>query len=70
MAAEEIGLNQALEAAGISPKETDLGEYIIQLRHEAPSHIITLAVHVSRQQVEDNFRSALKCRTCNRRLQT
>ncbi len=58
MVAEEIGLNQALEAAGISPVETDLGEYIIQLRHEAPSHIIAPAIHVSRQQVEDAFRAA------------
>ena len=40
MIAEEIGLNHALEAAGIEPVETDLGEYIIQLRGETPSHIL------------------------------
>ena len=40
MIAEEIGLNEHLEANGIEPVETDLGEYIIQLRHEGPSHII------------------------------
>ena len=40
MVAEEIALNEHLEANGIAPVETDLGEYIIQLRHEMPSHII------------------------------
>jgi len=40
MATEEIHLNEALEEAGIVPVETDLGEYIIQLAHERPSHII------------------------------
>lgn len=68
MVAEEIGLNQALEAAGIAPVETDLGEYIIQLRNEAPSHIIAPAIHVSRQQVEDAFRSAHKRRDPARSL--
>ena len=47
MISEEIGLNQALEAEGIEAVETDLGEYIIQLRHEAPSHIIAPAIHVT-----------------------
>ena len=41
MVSEEIGLNAALEEAGIEPVETDLGEYIIQLRHETPSHIVS-----------------------------
>jgi L-lactate dehydrogenase complex protein LldF len=41
MVAEEIALNDHLEANGITPVETDLGEYIIQLRHEPPSHIIS-----------------------------
>src|SRR5207249_8606722 len=45
MATEEIHLNEALEAAGIVPVETDLGEYIIQLAHERPSHIIAPAIH-------------------------
>ena len=40
MATEEIDLNEALEHAGVTPIETDLGEYIIQLAHEKPSHII------------------------------
>ncbi len=56
MISEEIGLNQALEAAGIEAIETDLGEYIIQLRHEAPSHIIAPAIHVTRDDVEADFR--------------
>jgi L-lactate dehydrogenase complex protein LldF len=60
MIAEEIGLNAALEAAGIDPVETDLGEYIIQLRGEAPSHIIAPAVHLNREQVEEDFRRAHK----------
>lgn len=56
MISEEIGLNQAMEAVGIKPVETDLGEYIIQLRNEAPSHIIAPAVHVNPHQVEADFR--------------
>ncbi len=56
MIAEEIGLNAYLEAAGIAPVETDLGEYIIQLRNEMPSHIIAPAVHVNATQVEQDFR--------------
>jgi L-lactate dehydrogenase complex protein LldF len=56
MVAEEIGLNQHLEASGIQPIETDLGEYIIQLRHEPPSHIIAPAVHLTKDQVEADFR--------------
>jgi len=60
MVGEEIGLNEALEQAGIMPVETDLGEYIIQLRHETPSHIIAPAVHLNRDQVEAEFRRAHK----------
>ena len=56
MIAEEIGLNAHLEAAGITPVETDLGEYIIQLRGELPSHIIAPAVHLNKEQVESDFR--------------
>ncbi len=56
MISEEIGLNAALEAAGVEAIETDLGEYIIQLRGEAPSHIIAPAIHVSRDDVEADFR--------------
>jgi L-lactate dehydrogenase complex protein LldF len=58
MIAEEIGLNNALEAAGIEPVETDLGEYIIQLRGETPSHIIAPAIHLTAKDVEQEFRKA------------
>ena len=56
MIAEEIGLNEFLEGSDIRPVETDLGEYIIQLRNEAPSHIIAPAVHLNMSQVRDDFR--------------
>ncbi|RST85257.1 iron-sulfur cluster-binding protein [Aquibium carbonis] len=56
MITEEIELNDFLDAAGIVPVETDLGEYIIQLRGEHPSHIIAPAVHVNQDQVEADFR--------------
>ncbi len=56
MIAEEVGLNAHLEAEGIVPVETDLGEYIIQLRNELPSHIIAPAVHLNATQVEEDFR--------------
>jgi L-lactate dehydrogenase complex protein LldF len=56
MISEEIGLNAHLEANGIRAVETDLGEYIIQLRDETPSHIIAPAVHVNQDQVEADFR--------------
>ena len=56
MVAEEIGLNDFLAAHGITPIETDLGEYIIQLRHEMPSHIIAPAVHLTKAQIEHDFR--------------
>jgi len=55
MVSEEIGLNAALEAAGHEVIETDLGEYIIQLAKEPPSHIIVPAVHKTREQVADLF---------------
>jgi len=56
MISEEIGLNDHLEREGFTPVETDLGEYIIQLRHETPSHIIAPAFHLSAAQVEQDFR--------------
>jgi L-lactate dehydrogenase complex protein LldF len=57
MIAEEIALNDHLEANGITPVETDLGEYIIQLRGETPSHIIAPAVHLTKDLVEADFRA-------------
>jgi L-lactate dehydrogenase complex protein LldF len=59
MVSEEIHLNQALAEAGLKVVETDLGEYIIQLRDEPPSHIITPAVHLRREQVADTFEDKL-----------
>lgn len=59
MVSEEIELNHALEAAGHRVVETDLGEYIIQLRGERPSHIITPAMHLRRQQVGALFAEKL-----------
>ncbi|MDE5833313.1 MAG: LUD domain-containing protein, partial [Desulfovibrio sp.] len=55
MTAEETQLNVALEKAGMQVDETDLGEWIIQLRHEGPSHMVMPAIHLSRYQVADNF---------------
>lgn len=59
MVSEEIGLNNSLEAAGFQVVETDLGEYIIQLRGEPPSHIITPAVHLRREEVGVTFQEKL-----------
>lgn len=56
MITEEIDLNDFLTSEGITPIETDLGEYIIQLRGEHPSHIIAPAVHLNKDQIESDFR--------------
>ena len=58
MVSEEISLNDALEAVGIEVVETDLGEYILQLAKEPPSHIVAPAVHKSKEQVADLFAAA------------
>ena len=55
MVGEEIAINDALEAAGLEVVETDLGEYIIQIAHEPPSHIIAPAVHKTRAQIARLF---------------
>ncbi len=55
MATEEIGLNRALEAAGIRPVETDLGEYILQLGDEHPVHIVAPAIEKTKEQVAELF---------------
>src|SRR5262249_54927557 len=57
MIAEEVGLNDFLEANGITPVETDLGEYLIHLRHEPPSHLIAPAIHLMKEQVAETFRA-------------
>jgi L-lactate dehydrogenase complex protein LldF len=59
MATEEIHLNAALIARGIDPVETDLGEYIIQLAGETPSHVVAPAIHKSKRQVAELFTEML-----------
>ncbi|HLA80656.1 MAG TPA: LUD domain-containing protein, partial [Thermoleophilia bacterium] len=59
MATEEIGLNQALEDAGIEAIETDLGEYIVQLAGQRPVHIVTPAIHMSAADVGHLFAEKL-----------
>jgi L-lactate dehydrogenase complex protein LldF len=55
MVSEEVYLNHALEAQGIDVLETDLGEYIIQLAGESPSHIVTPVIHKSKEMIRDLF---------------
>jgi L-lactate dehydrogenase complex protein LldF len=55
MTSDEIRLNQALEAAGITPYETDLAELIVQLGGDAPSHIVAPALHRNRMEVRELF---------------
>ena len=55
MATEEIGLNDVLETNNIETVETDLGEYIIQLNHEAPSHIVAPVIHKTKESIRDIF---------------
>jgi L-lactate dehydrogenase complex protein LldF len=55
MVSEECALNDALEAAGVEVVETDLGEYILQLAREPPSHIVAPVVHKTRDEVSDLF---------------
>ena len=59
MTTEETHLNKALEAAGMQVIETDLGEYIIQLADEPPSHIIAPAIHKTRRQIGELFTAEL-----------
>ncbi|MFD8420743.1 LutB/LldF family L-lactate oxidation iron-sulfur protein [Streptomyces sp. NPDC059466] len=55
MATQEIGLNEALEAAGIAAFETDLAELIVQLGKDRPSHILVPAIHRNRGEIRDIF---------------
>jgi L-lactate dehydrogenase complex protein LldF len=59
MVTEEISLNHVLEDAGIKVVETDLGEYIIQLNDEAPSHIIAPVIHKTKEQIRQIFQDKL-----------
>ncbi|HJQ23692.1 MAG TPA: LutB/LldF family L-lactate oxidation iron-sulfur protein [Blastocatellia bacterium] len=60
MATEEIHLNAALEREGIEAIETDLGEYIVQLADEPPSHILAPAIHKSKGDIADLFAEKLR----------
>jgi L-lactate dehydrogenase complex protein LldF len=59
MTTEEVDLNERLEHHGLESVETDLGEYIIQLAHERPYHIVAPALHMTRYQVADLFTKRL-----------
>jgi len=59
MVSEEVGFNHAMEAAGIEALESDMGEFIVQLAGEAPSHIIMPAIHKTRQQIGQLFHEKL-----------
>ena len=59
MTAEEIHLNGALEQAGFEVVESDLGEYIVQLRKEAPYHIVFPAMHLTRGEIRETFERTL-----------
>jgi len=60
MVSEEIDLNPALEAQGIRAYETDLGEFIVQLAGQRPSHITAPALHMTKEEIADLFREKLK----------
>lgn len=59
MATAEIGLNEALEAGGVSAIETDLAELIVQLGDDRPSHILVPAIHRNRSEIRDIFRARM-----------
>jgi L-lactate dehydrogenase complex protein LldF len=60
MVSEEMHLNHFLEAQGIEAVETDLGEFIIQLNHETPSHIIVPAIHKNKDEVAEIFHEKIE----------
>ncbi|MRG85753.1 LutB/LldF family L-lactate oxidation iron-sulfur protein [Salinibacillus xinjiangensis] len=55
MVTEEIGLNEALQEAGADVVESDLGEWILQLDEDPPSHIVTPALHKNKEQIRETF---------------
>jgi L-lactate dehydrogenase complex protein LldF len=59
MTSEEIHLNHALEKEGFTVVESDLGEFIVQLRHEAPYHIVFPSMHLTRDEIRDLFQKEL-----------
>ncbi|MDX9835694.1 MAG: LUD domain-containing protein [Desulfobulbus sp.] len=65
MASEEIHLNSFLEKAGLQVKETDLGEWIIQLAGQTPSHMVMPAIHLTKEEVSDLFSKEIDERLSN-----
>ncbi len=59
MVSEEVALNDALAAAGIEPVETDLGEFVVQIADDHPSHIVTPIIHKLRDEIADLFHEKL-----------
>jgi L-lactate dehydrogenase complex protein LldF len=70
MVSEEMGLNAHLNAAGIEVTETDLGEHILQIRGEAPSHIIAPVIHLNREDIAEDFVRTHQGLTPDRQLTT
>ena len=64
MTSEEIHLNDALERAGFKVVESDLGEFIVQLRHETPYHIVFPSMHLKRGEIRDLFQKELGAEIC------
>ena len=60
MTSEEIHLNDAMEQAGHEVVESDLGEFIVQLRHEQPYHLVFPAMHLTRGEIQETFQTQLK----------
>jgi L-lactate dehydrogenase complex protein LldF len=60
MTSEEIHLNDAMEQAGFEVVESDLGEFIVQLRHEPPYHLVFPAMHLKRGEIQETFQARLK----------
>jgi len=65
MTTEEIHLNDALEKQGHAVVESDLGEFIVQLRHEAPYHFVFPAMHLTRDQISELFQEKLGAAATN-----
>jgi L-lactate dehydrogenase complex protein LldF len=65
MTSEEIHLNEALEKQGFEVVESDLGEFIVQLRQEAPYHIVFPAMHLTRGEISDLFKNKLGSQPTN-----
>jgi L-lactate dehydrogenase complex protein LldF len=70
MVSEEIGLNAHLEKAGIEVVETDLGEHVVQIRRDRPSHIIAPIIHLNKEAIEADFRRAHRMLSSTRKLKS